>query len=205
MPAPKKYDPDIHNDWGWALAAKGKTDEEIAAEFGVTERTINRWKWDVKKETVPVLGKDGMPVLDDFGIPLVEEKEVKVLSEFGKALATAKEVADAKAVKSLFLLCTGYDYVEEEKILEYNTDGSVKPVKVRTTKKHVKPETMAIMYWLNNRSRRSGEWTQKQEVAIEGALDIRAQDKKVREMLDNLTDEQLAQYEALCEAMNAPT
>lgn len=205
MAAPSTFNPDIHIDWGWALAAKGKTDVQIAKEFGVTERTVNRWKWDISTVTEPVLDKDGNPVRDEFGIPKVREKQVKTLSAFGQALVTAKEIADAKAEKSLYLLCTGYDTVEEEKILEYNTDGSVKPVRVRTIKRHVKPEVMAIMYWLNNRCRRTGEWSQRQEVALEGGIDIRAQDKKLRQMLDNLTDEQLEQYEALCEAMDEQT
>lgn len=205
MAAPSNFNPDIHIDWGWALAAKGKTDAQIADEFGVSERTINRWKWDVTEETVPVLDEEGNQVRDEYGIPKVQQKQVKTLSAFGKALVTAKEIADAKAEKSLFLLCTGYDAVDEEKILEYSPDGSVKPVKVRTTKRHIKPDVMAIMYWLNNRSRRTGEWSQRQEVTVDGGLDIRAQDKKVRQMLDNLTDEQLSQYEALCEAMEKQT
>lgn len=205
MGAPSTFDPDVHIDWGWALAAKGKTDAQIADEFGVSERTINRWKWDISKVTEPVISKDGKQVYDEYGIPKVEEKTVKTLSAFGKALVTAKEIADSKAEKSLYLLCTGYDFVEEEKILEYNPDGSVRPIKVRTVKKHVKPDVMAIMYWLNNRSRRTGEWSQKQEVVVEGGLDVRAQDMKTRKMLDNLTDEQLEQYEALCEAMNQTT
>lgn len=205
MAAPSTFNPDIHIDWGWALAAKGKTDAQIAAEFGVSERTVNRWKWSITTETVPVLDKDGQPVKDEYGIPKVEAKQTKTISPFGKALLTAKEIADAKAEHSLYLMCTGYDYVEEEKILEYNTDGTVKPIKVRTTKKHVKPDVMAIMYWLNNRSRTSGEWTQRQEVTVDAGLNIQAQDKKIRQMLDSLSEQQLEQYEALCEAMNQQT
>lgn len=205
MAAPSNFNPDIHIDWGWALAAKGKTDAQIADEFGVSVRTVHRWKWDISTETVPVLDGDGMPVKDEYGIPKVQQKKVKTLSAFGKALVTAKEIADAKAEKSLYLLCTGYDAVDEEKILEYKTDGTVKPVKVRTTKRHIKPDVMAIMYWLNNRSRRTGEWSQRQAVTVDGGLDIRAQDKKVRQMLDSLSDEQLEQYEALCEVMEKQT
>lgn len=187
------------------MAAKGKTDAQIAEEFGVSERTVNRWKWETVTVTEPVVDANGKQITDEFGIPKVEKKRVKQQSAFGKALDNAKEIADAKAEKSLYLLCTGYDYVEEEKILEYATDGTVKPIRVRTVKKHVKPEVMAIMYWLNNRFRKTGEWSQRQEVVVDGGLDIRAQDKKVRQMLDNLTDEQLEQYEALCKLMNKQT
>ena len=64
---------------------------------------------------------------------------------------------------------------------------------------------MAQIYWLNNRSRNTGKWRQKQEVAVEGTIDVKAQDQKIRDALDNLTDEQLEQYEALCETMNPQT
>ena len=189
MPAPKVFNPDVHIDWGWALAAKGKTDIEIAEEFGVTERTINRWKF----------------VTDESGNPVLDGEGNKILSDFGKALETAKEVADAKVKRSLYQKCIGYDSVDEEKIIEYDLDGNVKPVKVRTIKKHVPPDTMAIMYWLNNRSRKTGEWSQKQEITLDGAVDIREQDRKVREALDKLTDEQLDQYESLCKTVNGTT
>lgn len=188
MGAPSIYRQDVHDDWGWALAAKGKTDAEIASEFGVSKRTVDRWKWKTDASGKPVLDKNGE----------------KVLSSFGMSLVTAKEIADAKAEHSLYLLCTGYDYVEEEKILEYEMDGSVKPVRVRTKKVHVKPDVMAIMYWLNNRSRKTGEWRQKQEVSLEGSIDIQEQDRRTRELLDRMTDEQLAQYESLCNSV-APT
>ena len=46
MAAPLKYNPAYHDDWAWSLAIKGATDAEIADAFGVSVRTLNRWKKD---------------------------------------------------------------------------------------------------------------------------------------------------------------
>ena len=156
MAAPTKFNPDIHMDWAWSLAIRGATDQDIADAFHVSERTINRWKYET----------------DASGKPITDENGEKVLSEFGKLLACAKEAADAKVEKCLFQRCTGFDHTEEERILEYNPDGSVKPVKVRTVKKSVPPDVMAIMYWLNNRKRKTGEWSQKQDITLRTETEV---------------------------------
>jgi len=43
MPAHDNYNPKYHDDWGWSLALKGATNEEIADAFGITARTLIRW------------------------------------------------------------------------------------------------------------------------------------------------------------------
>ena len=35
---------------------------------------------------------------------------------------------------------------------------------MRTKRRHIPPDTMAMMYWLNNRSRDTGEWAQVQNI-----------------------------------------
>ena len=50
---------------------------------------------------------------------------------FGKALGEGKGVSDAKVIRSLYERATGYEYEEEKKIIEYDKDGNVKPVKIR--------------------------------------------------------------------------
>ena len=72
---------------------------------------------------------------------------------FGKALAEGKGVSDAKVIRSLYQRATGYDYVEEKKIVEYDKDGNVKPVRVEKTNKHVPPDVGAQCFWLKNRQR----------------------------------------------------
>lgn len=150
MPALQKYNPDYHDAWGWSLAIKGATDEEIADAFGVSKRTIIRWKYEQ--------GKDGKPLLDKDG--------EKILTQFGKRLLEGKAVADSKVVRSLFENCFDRKIEEKEEIVEVGPDQRPKPLKIRKTTKIVPSNVMAQMYWLNNRSKATGEWTQKQEVTV---------------------------------------
>ena len=85
----------------------------------------------------------------------------KEYPSFLESLSNGKDMADAKVEKMLYKRALGYDVEETERIVDVNSDGSVKPVRVKTTKKHIAPDTMAQMYWLNNRRR--GEWGQRQE------------------------------------------
>ena len=73
---------------------------------------------------------------------------------FGKALGEGKGVSDAKVIRSLYERATGYEYEEEKKIIEYDKDGNVKPVKIEKTKKHVPPDVTAQIFWLKNQSER---------------------------------------------------
>lgn len=126
------YNPQYHIAWGWSLAIKGATDQEIADAFGVSRMTINRWK--------------------------------KKYPEFAASLANGKKAADARVEKSLFDRCIGYEVEEEEKTIDVHKDGTSKIGTIRTRKKKILPDVMAIMYWLNNRSRDTGEWAQMQNI-----------------------------------------
>ena len=163
MPAQKKYNPKFHDPWAWSLASKGATDEEIAAAFGVARKTIQRWSW--RKETKPVIAPDGKTVMKTPDGKTVTKTE-KVLTSFGEALQSGKEAADAQVELSLYKRCLGYDVEEEEKVIDVHKDGSSKIGRITTRKRHIPPDTMAIMYWLNNRSRKTGEWSQRQEVSL---------------------------------------
>lgn len=77
--------------------------------------------------------------------------------EFGEALRAGKMQADAEVADRLYHRALGYTH-DEEKIF-CNKDGEVTRV---TTKKHYAPDTMACMYWLNNRQ--GSFWRQRQEV-----------------------------------------
>ena len=59
MAAPLKYNQEYHDDWAWSLAIKGATDEEIAEAFGISVRTLHRWKKSYGSFTEALLaGKD---------------------------------------------------------------------------------------------------------------------------------------------------
>ena len=137
-----KYDPKYHDPWVFALAIKGATDDEIAEAMGISRRTVMRWS--VRKNA------DG------------EEEP----TSFGEARMNGKEQADAKVVKKLFDLCMGYDVEEMERTLEHDKFGRPTIRESLIKSRHVSPNVMAIMYWLNNRSRKTGEWAQKQDVSL---------------------------------------
>lgn len=169
MAAPSKFNPEYHIPWAWSLAIRGATDVDIASEFGVSERTINRWKF----------------IYDANGKPVVDENGEKVLSEFGKILALGKVPADAQVEQALFKRATGFTVKEEEKIVEVGPDGSIKPVRVKTTERYFPPDTMAAMYWLNNRTRKTGDWTQKQVVTFDSTVDFQAQMRSIADLINN--------------------
>ena len=77
--------------------------------------------------------------------------------EFLEALKRGKKVVDAKVEKALLKRALGYDY-EETKII-MNESGKKK---VEKTKKQVKPDTTAQIFWLKNRL--PDKWRDKQEI-----------------------------------------
>lgn len=137
MPAQLLYNPDYHDDWAWSLALKGATDQELAEAFGVSKRTILRWK--------------------------------NEHPSFAEAYQSGKDVADAKVKKALYQRAIGYEVIEKESTVDVDPKtGESKPVRVKTITKQIAPDTMAIMYWLNNRSK--GEFAQRQEVTLGGEV-----------------------------------
>ena len=137
MPAQLLYNPDYHDDWAWSLALKGAPDQELAEAFGVSKRTILRWK--------------------------------NEHPSFAEAYQRGKDVAGAKVKKALYQRAIGYEVIEKESTVDVDPKtGESKPVRVKTITKQIAPDTMAIMYWLNNRSK--GEFAQRQEVTLGGEV-----------------------------------
>lgn len=87
---------------------------------------------------------------------------------FAEALRKGKGVSDAKVIRSLYERATGYDYEEERKIIEYDKDGNVKPVKVEKFKRHSPPDTVAQIFWLKNRQR--DRWCDHPEFARDSSM-----------------------------------
>jgi len=139
MPVQTRYNQKYHDAWGWSLASKGATDEEIAAAFGISRMTLHRW---------------------------VKDEDKKSLAE---AIETGKAASDAAVERKLYDRCMGYEATEATQVLDHDPKTGALVIKeTRTTKKHIPPDVMAIMYWLNNRSRKTGEWSQRQEVNVTG-------------------------------------
>ena len=86
-----------------------------------------------------------------------------------EAVDVGKNIADSKVEKSLYQRAVGYQVTDTEKTIDMDKDGNPKPVRIKNITKHVAPDTMAIMYWLNNRKR--AYWSQRQEVALSASDD----------------------------------
>ena len=135
-----KYDPRYHDPWVFSLATKGATDGDIAAAMGISRRTVLRWS------------------------VRTDEKGEEALTSFGEARRHGKQQADAMVERKLFDMCMGYDATEIEQVIDHGKSGQVAIRETLKKTRHVPPNVMAIMYWLNNRSRKTGEWSQKQEM-----------------------------------------
>lgn len=88
---------------------------------------------------------------------------------FNEAIERGKNVADSKVERSLYERAIGFETTDTEKTIDMDKDGNPKPVRIKNTTRKIVPDTMAIMYWLNNRKR--GQWSQRQEVALSAADD----------------------------------
>ena len=76
--------------------------------------------------------------------------------ELRKVIATSKEVADLTVEEALYRKAIGYDYWEEQWDL---VEGEV--ILTRKWKRHMPPDTKAILHWLFNRM--PNQWRSIQE------------------------------------------
>ena len=123
------------------------------------------WAW-----SLAIRGATNQEIADAFDIS--RRTLTRWLDSFQSlkdAVSEGKEIADAKVERSLYMRAIGMETTDDEKIVELDSSGNPKPIKVKTNKKQLPPDTMAIMYWLNNRKR--GQWSQRQEVQLEASND----------------------------------
>ncbi len=141
----------------------------------------DKWAW-----SLAVRGCTEQEIADAMGVSRMTIFRWKKQSDtFREAVETAKDAADAAVEKSLYKRALGYTYEESETLVETDKDGNTKPVKVKRVKKHVPPDTMAIMYWLNNRFKSKGAlWSTATNLNISGSL-TKGPD------LSNLSDEEI--------------
>ncbi len=124
------------------------------------------WAW-----SLAAMGATNEEIADAMGVSKrTIIRWAKEHESFGKALAEGKGVSDAKVIRSLYQMATGYEYTEEKRIVEYDTDGNVKPVRVEKTIKHVQPSVAAQCFWLKNRQR--DRWADRPEFIPANAEEI---------------------------------
>lgn len=109
----------------------------------------------------------------------------KTHPELLTALEEGKDVADAKVKRSLYQRAVGYEAKEVTQIIEQDpATGTQRVSKTQVTTKHIVPDTMACMYWLNNRS--NGEFSQRQEVTLGGSVRTSPMEKLTEDELRSL-------------------
>ena len=108
------------------------------------------WAW-----SLAIRGATNQDIADAFGTSRKTiERWKSTYQSFADAIEKGKNAADARVERSLFERATGYETTDTEKVVEVDPrTGESKPVKVRTITKQLPPDTMAGMYWLNNRKR----------------------------------------------------
>lgn len=98
-------------------------------------------------------------------------------SDIDDALKRGKEVIDRQVENALLKRALGYEYEE----VRTEDDGYDK--KVIKTIKQVIPDTTAQIFWLKNR--KPAEWRDKQNLEVEGNLDISNMDKLITDYLSD--------------------
>ena len=124
------------------------------------------WAW-----SLAIKGATNDEIAEAFGITV--RTFIRWKQQFpslAEAVSQGKDIADAKVEKSLYQRAIGYQVTDEERTIEMDPrTGEQRPAKVKKTIKNIVPDTMACMYWLNNRKRT--HWSQRQEVALSAGDD----------------------------------
>ncbi|MBY0020735.1 transposase [Paenibacillus sp. FSL M8-0228] len=87
----------------------------------------------------------------------------KEYPELVEALKNGKEVIDVMVENALLKAALGYEYRDEEL-----NKATGEPIELRKT---AHPNTTALIFWLKNRKPK--EWRDKQEIGLEGDLNIK--------------------------------
>lgn len=123
-----------------------------------------KYEPDITPELAEQYARDGLinkEIADKLGISTSTLYNwQKKYVEFSEALKKGKQVVDAKVEKALLKRALGYDY--EEIKVTVNESGQKK---VEKTKKQVRPDTTAQIFWLKNRL--PDKWRDKRNVEIE--------------------------------------
>ena len=99
-----------------------------------------------------------------------------------EALKKGKEVIDRQVENALLKRALGYEYEEVKQIIEKDENGKDRK-RIEKTIKQVIPDTTAQIFWLKNR--KPAEWRDKQNLEVEGNLDISSMDKLITDYLSD--------------------
>lgn len=132
-------------------------------------------KWLTEEGLIKIEGwaRDGLideQIAKNIGINVSTLYEWKKrFNEISEALKKGKEVIDREVENALLKKALGYDF-EESKTTYHNGELFEEIV----YKKHVQPDTTAMIYWLNNR--KPGEWSNRQNINANVNANVRIED-----------------------------
>ena len=106
----------------------------------------------------------------------------KKYPDISEALKRGKEVIDRQVENALLKRALGYEYEEVKQIIEKDDKGKDRK-RIEKTVKQVIPDTTAQIFWLKNR--KPAEWRDKQNLEVEGNLDISSMDKLITDYLSD--------------------
>ena len=124
------------------------------------------WAWHLATN-----GKKDDEIADEMDIaPSTFYEWKKIHKEFSEAVKKGKAPADATVKQSLYERTQWRPVTERRTIMKMDADGHPVVDRIESVDKYIQPDTMAIIYWLNNRSRATGEWAQSQNVKLSGSI-----------------------------------
>lgn len=115
MAAPLKYNQAYHDDWAWSLAIKGATDAEIAEAFGISVRTLHRWKQDHESFSQALMaGKDQADAKVErklyeraVGYRYTEKESILEMDKDGNRKPLKVRTVERSVLPMCWLRCTG--------------------------------------------------------------------------------------------------
>jgi len=118
-------------------------------------------------------------------------KYKKLYKALSDALIAGKAIADYRVEDALFKRATGYTTEEVVKERKLNKEtGQTELVVAKIVTKEVAPDPTSMIFWLKNRQ--PLKWRDKQDIKLEGSLDIEA---KYSHMTEEELDKEIEKME----------
>ena len=116
-----------------------------------------------------LLGATDKQLADFFEVDVSTITEWKLkYPRFSASIKRGKEKADSEIAKSLFHRAKGYSHREDDIKAVSRGSGEGSVIVITPTIKHYPPDTMACIYWLNNRRKKEGDWRHRVDHTTDG-------------------------------------
>ena len=106
--------------------------------------------------------------------------------KFLNALKRGKAPIDFEVENSLLKRAMGYDIEETHKEIVINEKGEPEVKSIKTVKKHIPPDTTAIIFWLKNRMKARWRENSNIDLDLKGVRSIIVHDNDMAKKLEEL-------------------